>query len=176
MEKEPGKVHSYNNDAVALLSGIFPKVVGKQMDEYLRAKLFRPLKVEDWTWNRDESGTTVAYAELEMTARDLARIGRFVSRGGRAFRTPLLAEKWIDALGRPATDVRPDQGLLWRLILDGDEVLGVYHTGWLGQWIVVMPQERLVAVRLRRFEDQRETQETKYEFGRFLTLLRATLR
>ncbi|MHC4931023.1 MAG: serine hydrolase domain-containing protein [Planctomycetota bacterium] len=171
---EPGTQHAYNNDAVALLAGVFPKTVGKQLDEYVGRRLFRPLGIRDWEWGRDGEGTTCAYAELRLGARDLARIGMLVANGGRVGSRKILSQEWLTRLARPATPLKPDQGLLWRLFLDGRK--GVYHTGWLGQWLIVCPSEKLVAVRLRRFEDQSETDRREYEFGKFARLLRSAVR
>jgi CubicO group peptidase (beta-lactamase class C family) len=175
VDVEPGTVHSYNNVAVAILSGIFPRVVKMQADEYIARKILKRLRIKEWSWNRDAAGTTVGYAELIIGARDLARIGKFVADRGMVGGKPVIAESRLREFSSPATDLVKDQGLLWRLILDEKtgKSLGVYHTGWLGQWIVVMPESKLIGVRLRRFEDARENEIVEYEFGRFLTMLRA---
>jgi CubicO group peptidase (beta-lactamase class C family) len=175
---EPGTQHTYNNDAVALLGGIFPIASGKQADEYLAKRLFQPLGIKDWSWGRDGKGTACTYAELRLSARDLARIGKLVADRGRVGSRTVVSEEWLDKLAEPATRLKGDQGLLWRLLLDdkGKRAEGVYHTGWLGQWLIVYPSEKLVAVRLRRFEDQSETDRREYEFGKFVSLLRAAVR
>ena len=54
---------------------------GKQADDYLKEKLFDPLGLKDWTWHRDDAGNTITYAELRMTARDLARVGQWILEG-----------------------------------------------------------------------------------------------
>jgi CubicO group peptidase (beta-lactamase class C family) len=81
----------------------------------------------------------------------------------------VLAETSLDALSRPSIDAAPNQGLLWMLLRgdDGKSVEGVYHTGWLGQWIVVLPQSKTVAVRLRRWKDERDAERPEYQFGGF---------
>ncbi|MHC4222658.1 MAG: serine hydrolase domain-containing protein [Planctomycetota bacterium] len=170
---EPGTQYAYNNDAVALLGGIFPITSGEQADEYIARRLFKPLGIKDWSWGRDGKGTTCTYAELRLSARDLARIGRLVADRGRFGSRAVVSEEWLERLARPATPLKPDQGLLWRLILEGRK--GVYHTGWLGQWLIVYPSEKLVAVRLRRFEDQSENDRREYEFGKFASLLRSAV-
>jgi CubicO group peptidase (beta-lactamase class C family) len=45
----------------------------------------------------------------------------------------------------------------------GKEVVGYYHTGSLGQWVVVYPKTKTVGVRLRRRATAVEKPE--YEFG-----------
>ncbi|MHC4472381.1 MAG: serine hydrolase domain-containing protein, partial [Planctomycetota bacterium] len=172
----PGTVHSYNNDAVALLSGVLAKAAGRPVDAYLKAKLFVPIGIEDFKWDRDGAGNTFTYANLQMTARDLALVGQVVANGGKVGRKSLLGSKTISLFGSPATPLDEGQGLLWRLHLDEKgEVRAYYHTGWLGQHLLVYPREKLVAVRLRRWKNEREAEKPEFMLGSIRSLLDAAL-
>jgi CubicO group peptidase (beta-lactamase class C family) len=176
--EEPGSVYSYNNEAVALLSGVLAQAAGRPVDAYLKERLFAPLGVKAFTWDRDEADNTLTYANLMLTARDLARIGQLVVDGGRIGTKRLLSEDSIAALGAPDTSASNTQGLLWMLLRaeSGKDVVGYFHTGWLGQWIVVYPKERTVAVRLRRWKNEQDSEKPEYEFGGFVARVAAALR
>ena len=53
--------------------------------------------------------------------------------------------------------------------LIGGETVVQYHTGWLGQWLVVLPRSGIVGVRLRRAGTP---DKPELEFGGFLGALR----
>lgn len=147
---EPGSAWSYNNEAVALLSGILAKASGMPCDAYLQKRLFDPLGIVDAAWDRDGAGRTVTYAQLGLTARELALVGELVAERGTRGGRRVVAEKTLDLLAGQATPLSPVQGVLWFRVLEGETCVGVRHDGWLGQHLVVYPAEKLVGVRLRR--------------------------
>ena len=175
---EPGSVYAYNNEAVALLAGVLAQSAGRPVDDYLRERLFAPLGVKKWTWDRDGAGNTLTYANLALSARDLARIGQLVIDGGAVGTKRLASRDSIAALGAPSTPASDEQGLLWMLLRDesGAAVVGYFHTGWLGQWIVVYPKERTVAVRLRRWKNEQDAERPEFQFGGFARRVAAALR
>jgi len=167
LDEEPGTKFEYNNDAIALLSGVITKAAGAPADAYVKEKLFRPLGIEDFAWDRDEAGNTYTYANLQLTARGLARIGMLVADGGGK----LFPKTWIAKLGdKPGSKLSEDCGLVWWRL---KEPKGYYHTGYLGQCLVILPEEELVAVRLRAWDG---SEAPEREFGAFIPLLREALR
>ena len=165
LAKPPGEQWSYNNDAIMLLSGIIAQAAGKQADDYLKEKLFEPLGIKEWDWRRDGAGNAVTYADLRMTARDLARVGQWTLRD--------IGGTTVKLLGTPATHLDKAQGLVWRLRLDPKtgKVVGYFHTGWLGQFLVVCPERKLVGIRLRQLKNSPDLEKPEFEFGGFLSML-----
>jgi CubicO group peptidase (beta-lactamase class C family) len=147
------------------------------VDEYLKERLFTPLGVKKFTWDRDDAGNTYTYANLRLAARDLARIGQLVVDGGAAGPKRILAPESMAALSAAATPASETQGLLWMLLRDdaGKDVVGVYHTGWLGQWIVVYPKTKTVAVRLRRWKNGQDAEKPEFQFGGFAARVAAAM-
>ena len=134
--------------------GILTKVADKPVDAYLKKTLFGPLMIRDWNWDRDKAGHTITYAQLYMTARDLARLGKFT------------IDKPNSAFAKPGPEKH--RGLIWRLYQDPK---GHGHTGWLGQFLVVYPKHQLVGVRLRRVKNGTLFDNRAHEFGAFASLL-----
>ncbi len=166
LAKPPGGEWSYNNDAIMLLSGVIAQAAGKQADDYLKEKLFDPLGIKDWTWQRDDAGNAITYAQLRMTARDLARVGQWIL-GGAGGPT-------IKLLGTPATPLSKAQGLVWFLRLDPKgKVIGYGHDGDLGQFLAIYPERKMVAVRLRQWKDSPDRGKPVYAFGAFHSLVEA---
>ena len=110
--EEPGASFSYNNRATQLLSIVIAEAAGKQVDEYLAERLFRPLGIRGWQWARDEGKNAQTYYGLALEARDLARIGQLLVDGGVWRGRPLLSRESIGKISTPS-ERNPLYGLLW---------------------------------------------------------------
>jgi CubicO group peptidase (beta-lactamase class C family) len=166
LQDEPGTVMRYNNNATNLLAGVVGRAAGKPVDEFLRDDLFATLGITDFHWMRDPAGNPHGMAGLRIHARDLARLGQLALEGGVWEGRRLIDATWFEESfrdgapgveGRDMLEGRSHQvGLIWFLLRDdleeaGDargEIVGVMHSGDLGQWLVVYPEERLVGVRM----------------------------
>lgn len=71
----PGTRFSYSNEATQLLSGIIAQASGKNAEEYVRERIFTPLGITHYEWKRDRSGGVQTYYGLQLTARDMAKVG-----------------------------------------------------------------------------------------------------
>ena len=149
---EPGTEFSYNNEATQLLAGVVRSAAGKPLDDFVGERLLAPLGIDTWSWDRDPSGTPLAYTGLRITARGLAIIGQMVLDGGRFDGKSIVDGGFIDRALRPNQALNPGYGLLWwlRPSPDGAQVLDANANGWLGQYLVVCPRSGRVAVRQRR--------------------------
>lgn len=179
VDHAPGTRHEYNNEAVALLGGIVRRSVGWPLDQVVKERILEPCGVSHFSWDRDEAGNALAYANLAMTARDLARVGVMLANEGKGLGAGrALAPASVKRLAAPTTSLRKDQALLW--MLSGEEKSksgqALFHTGWLGQWFVVHPKSNLVAVRLRRWKDDDGAARREYEAGGFGSRVAALVR
>ena len=175
---EPGKNFSYSNEAVALIPGIVLAASGMPLDIYLRDRLFKPMGILDYKWDRDAAGNALAFGGLWLLPRDLAKIGQLILASGQWEGKQLIPAAWVRASTSPARANIPDYGLLCRLYPgrkdSSDALAGFGADGWLGQYLVVYPGQHLVAVRMHAVEsgnDERENQ--KYGFPSFRELVSA---
>ena len=165
----PGTKFEYNNKAVNLLAGIVEKVSGKKLDEFMRDEIFAPLGIREFDWMRDQAGNPHAMAGLALYPRDLAKLGQLVLNKGEWRGQRLIDERWFEESFRPL-DLMPDHGLLWWLLRDSEgNVIGYWAQGFLGQYLVIYPEKRLVGVRMIAYFDGYDPQ--KHTFGRFPQLL-----
>ena len=177
LAEAPGRSFSYSNEAVALLAGVVSAAAGKPLDAYLQEKLFTPMGILGCDWDRDPAGNPMAYGGLWMLPRDLARIGLLMLDSGRWKGGQLLSESWVRSATSPARGDITSYGLLWWLNGGQDFAAGFSGGGWLGQYVVVYPKSRLVAVRLHGVEAGNDADEQRaYGFEGFskqvLTLVR----
>lgn len=164
IDADPGTVFAYNNKAVFLFDPIIQRLTGKPLDAYLRETLLRPLGIPDdertdnrngpvtleGGWWRDSVGTPYAAGGLHLRAGDLAKIGQLILDRGMWRGQRVISEEWIKTMTSPGQAIRPDFGLLCRLWLDEDDktLLGVWHDGWMGQYLIVLPEKEIVIARV----------------------------
>jgi CubicO group peptidase (beta-lactamase class C family) len=156
--REPGTAYFYNNSATNLVAGIVGRAAGQPLDEFLRDDLFARLGITDFNWVRDAAGNPHGMSGLQILPADLAKLGQLVLDGGRYGDEQLIAADVIAEGMRAGSSLSSDTGLLWWLIHErapdasrpaaDAPVIGYYAAGFLGQFLVIYPEERLVAVRM----------------------------
>lgn len=146
-----GEKFAYNNNAVDMLAVVARRAMpqGMLLDDQLQAGLFGPLDIAGAYWMKDGRGDPRASGELVIRAHDLLKIGRLVLDRGVYDAERLLSEAWIDTMLEPGP--MKGCGLLWWLDRrEGESEVAAYVAdGYLGQYIVVVPEFRAVAVRMR---------------------------
>lgn len=157
-----GQAFRYSSGDSNLLAAALKSMVGPQRyADYPWTALFEPLGIRHAVWESDASGTFVASSYAYLTARDLARVGLLMARGGRWNDRQLLPEDWVAFNLKPFAGYKAQQdeavpGGHWWLNrpVDGapspwpdappDTFAALGH--W-GQALYVMPSEKLVIVR-----------------------------
>jgi len=160
LRTEVGSTFEYNNQVADFLSVVakraMPKGQAVRFDDYLQLTLFRSLGVIGAAWiKKDVSGDPFAAGELMMRPIDLAKIGQLVLDEGMWQGKRLLSKEWITEMVAQGSPHKESYGLLWwrRGKRNPDKSLqavwGYEANGYLGQYILVVPEKRLVAVRMR---------------------------
>lgn len=168
----PGTDFVYNNTATNLLTDIVKKLSGKSVEVYLTEKIFTPLDIHDIVWKKDPSGNAYGTSGLCMHPQDLLKIGMLLLNEGKWNGKQLISPKWLKESLKPSQPFNPHCGLLWWIREDVHGILGYAAQGYMGQYLVVIPQSKLVAVRLvdaRDFGDVMD--DSPYVFMNFANLL-----
>lgn len=154
----PGTSQLYSSGTSAIVSRVVGDVVGRgaAYRRFLDERLFAPLGMSSAVPRFDESGNWMASSFCFCTARDFARFGQLYLQGGEFAGEQLLSEQWVRTAAIETG--RDERGRIhtchwWRF---GDNPWGAFHaSGWMGQYIVVVPALDLVVVRLGRTESDR---------------------
>ncbi len=114
MDFEPGAKWDYNNTGLALLSPVFQKATGKQIDDVLKERVFLPIGMtsDDWTWEHRE-GLALPYSGCHTTARSLGRMGLMVLHHGEWNGKPIVPAAWLKESIGASQDLNPTYGYLW---------------------------------------------------------------
>jgi len=156
--EEPGKTFRYLSGNTQLLGFVLQKATGKTLSDYASEQLWQPMGAEHpaW-WSLDsDNGMEKAYCCFNANARDFARLGKLYLDSGRWNGKQLVPEDFalnsvrstelLDVDGKP----NKTYGYSWWLIEDYKGHRVFYARGILGQYILVVPDEELIVVRLGR--------------------------
>ncbi|MXI46597.1 serine hydrolase [Pseudomonas moraviensis] len=164
----PGQAFRYSSGDSNLLAAALKTMVGPaRYADYPWTALFEPLGIRHAVWESDASGTFVASSYAYLTARDLARVGLLMARGGRWNDRQLLPEDWVAFNLKPFAGYKAQQdeavpGGHWWLNRPVDGATSPWPDappdtfaalGHWGQALYVMPSQKLVIV---RYADDRD--------------------
>jgi CubicO group peptidase (beta-lactamase class C family) len=162
---EPGKEFIYLSGNTELLSLILSKATGKTISEYASEKLWKPLGAKNSAfWSLDhENGEEKAYCCFNSNAPDFARIGQLYLDSGKWNGQQLISAQYVVNSTTPANllsngEKNEAYGYAWWVIPDYKGHRIFYARGILGQYIVCIPDKKMVVVRLgsKRKVDKRD--------------------
>ncbi len=157
---DPGKAYDYMSCNTQLLGLVLRKATGTKISHYATEKLWTPMQASHdarWSLGR-KRGIEKAYCCLYSNARDFARIGKLYLDSGRWNGRQLVPEEYVLASLRPAPLLDKGQpnkiyGYHWWLDnIDGHPIF--YARGILGQYVIALPEEDLIIVRLGKKRHQ----------------------
>jgi CubicO group peptidase (beta-lactamase class C family) len=95
-QSEPGTVCRYSSGDTQALGALVTRATGRPLSEYMQEKLCEPLGMESPAyWIVDSAGTEMAFAGLNMTARDFARLGELYRNGGLWQGKQIIPTQWV---------------------------------------------------------------------------------
>lgn len=152
----PGKEFIYKSGNTQLLGMAVERATGMPLSRYAEIKLWKKLNAEHPAfWSMDNSkGMEKAYCCFYATARDFARIGQLMLQQGNWKGEQLLDSGFVAECRTPAAlripdnsdNVRYSMRSWWLLQYKGSHYF--YARGILGQYILVLPEQRAVVVRI----------------------------
>lgn len=96
-ENEPGTVCRYNSADTQVLGHMLIAATGRTLTDYMQEKLCDPLGMESpGKWLLDATGVELAFAGLNLTARDYAKLGELFRRKGDWNGTQIVPAQWVE--------------------------------------------------------------------------------
>jgi CubicO group peptidase (beta-lactamase class C family) len=160
----PGSAWNYNDSNYIILSHLIRNAAGGRASDVMRLahqELFGPLGMRHVTIEFDASGNPEGSSQMLASARDWARFGTLYLNDGVVGAKRILPEGWVkySASATPNAWVGMGAGFWTNL---GDSLGANYRAehGWprdaffakgtIGQYVIIIPSEKLVIVRLGR--------------------------
>lgn len=151
---EPGKEFHYQSGCSQLLGFIIEKATGKHIAEYASEKLWKPLNaMHSAEWSLDKKdGTEKAYCCFYSNTRDFARIGSLYLHKGNWHGNQIIDSNYVmeSVTAAPLDDNGKSNKVYgyhwWIGDYSGKHIF--YCRGILGQYVVAIPDENIIFVRL----------------------------
>lgn len=150
ISEKPGQSFKYLSGATQLLAMCVEKATGKYLSEYVSEHFWKPMGAENealWQLDHDQDGIEKAYCCIASNARDFARFGKLYLNNGNWNGKPILDSAFVKKCITPRFVESPEYGYGWWL----HQFLGkdlYYMRGHLGQFVIVIPEDDLIIVRL----------------------------
>lgn len=93
---KPGATFNYNSLNTYMLSAIINRVSGTTLTEYLKNRLFKPLGIENYHFEKSNSSVEKGGWGLYIVPEDFAKIGQMVLNRGLWDGQRIVSEEWIN--------------------------------------------------------------------------------
>jgi CubicO group peptidase (beta-lactamase class C family) len=154
--RDPGTGFDYSNMTTHLLGIIVARACDTDLKSYAQEHLFSPMGAGVGFWLQGWEGYYIGFADLEITARDMAKFGQLYLDGGQFEGVQVVPAEWVHDSLQPYTEDAwyyrvgrnwkdSAYGYQWWSIRAGDHR---YNLAWGhgGQQIVVLDEMDLVVV------------------------------
>jgi CubicO group peptidase (beta-lactamase class C family) len=147
----PGQTYVYNTGGSHVLGVMVAKAAGMPLEAYAEEALFGPLGIEPGNWMRSPQGEVSAGSGLELTARDMLKLGYLYLRGGAWEGEQLLTSEYAEAAttwqsAGDSTGAWAGYGYQWWITATDAGYPAFFALGYGGQHIFVVPALDLVVV------------------------------
>ena len=158
----PGKIFRYQSGNTQLLAYVIESATGKDLTKYAEEKIWRKIGLEhDLFWSLDkEDGDEKAFCCIYATARDYAKLGLLLLNKGIHNNEQIIPEWYYNEMVSPQNLMTLDgisnyrYGLhIWTYLDPKGKVN--YCRGMRGQYIITIPKEKIVIVRLGAKSEKR---------------------
>lgn len=146
---KPGTAYKYLSGDTQLLAMCIEKATKMSLADYVSESFWKPMGAENEAlWQTDhEGGIVKAYCCIASNARDFARFGKLYKQNGKWNGTQLLDSTFVAKSTKPRFENSPEYGYGWWLS-DYKNKKIFYMRGHLGQYVIVIPEDDLIIVRL----------------------------
>jgi len=146
---EPGKVYKYLSGNTQLLTMCIEKATGESLADYVSKNFWQPMGAENEAlWQTDrKDGIVKGYCCIASNARDFARFGKLYKQFGKWNGQQILDSAFVAQSITPRFAESPEYGYgFWLSDYQNKNIF--YMRGHLGQFVIVVPEDDLIIVRL----------------------------
>ena len=150
----PGSTFSYANVSTMIVGKWIKESTGEQFSNHINRCLFDALKITDWRIGKDGERNEVVAGGITILAQDLFKVGIMLIQNGTYQGQELFTPDEVKTLREDKLADKNGYGLgfwLW-----GRDIY--YAEGYLGQFLIMVPKENLVVLRMRNRDFMRGTE------------------
>lgn len=169
--EKPGEKFKYLSGNTELLAMVIEKATRKTLSNYLSESFWQPMGMQSnalWQIDSQESGMEKAYCCIASNARDFARFGKLFLQHGNWEGKQLLHPSFVRKMINPRFEEASYYGYgLWLSNYKDKSIF--YMRGVLGQYVIVIPEDNLIIVRLgQKLLKRKEGEKHSPDFYRYI--------
>ncbi len=156
----PGQEFTYNGGGFIVLGKILENASQMSLEEFANDFLFRPLGIDSASWYQFNNGDYATDGSLNITPRDMLKLGILYLHNGNWKNRQIIAEDWvnkskipynnnvnIDFRGKGSGETGYSYSWWTTEYADSNKKFNLFGAGgWGGQEIIVLPEESIVVV------------------------------
>lgn len=152
--QQPAQRFAYSSGDTQLLAMILEKATGQKLSDFLSEHFWKPLGCENQAfWQLDtEEGIEKAYCCIASNARDFARLGKLYKQNGKWNAQQLIDSAFVSLSTQARFKGSPYGYGFWLSDYLNKHIF--YMRGHLGQFVIVIPEDDLIIVRLGHLKDK----------------------
>lgn len=152
MAVEAGKEFLYCSGCSHVLSAIVGEAVGEPVLRFAEKNLFQPLGITNLRWETDRKGIAIGGWGLNITPRDMAKLGYLFLNQGAWDGKQIVSSRWVQAATTRHidTDGELGYGYQWWIYPTHNAYTAL---GRYGQTIFVAPDLNLIVVTTAQIEE-----------------------
>ena len=147
--KTPGKEFEYLSGSTQLLGMVIQKATGKQLADYLSESFWQPMGAANdalWQLDDDDDKLAKAFCCISSNARDFARFGKLYKDHGEWNGEKILDSTFVATATRSRFSGQPYGYGFWISDYKNKHIFAM--RGILGQYVITIPEDNLIVVRL----------------------------
>ena len=155
--KEPGEIFEYNNVNTALLGPVIEKIYNASPHEVLKKEILNPLEITEYGLWKDHSLNDITFHGIDLAPLDFIKFGQLYAQKGSWEGKQLVNKAFMEQSMQP---ISAGPGELYgmhtsiRKMSENKRLL--VKEGFNGQYLFVIPEENLVAVKFTKYLHNRE--------------------
>lgn len=167
-KQKPGERFEYQSGSTQLLGFAVRKAVNQTLSSYLSEKFWIPMGMEqNAEWSVDESGMEKTYCCIHSNSRDFAKLGQLFLDDGKVGNEQVLNLEFIEKMRTPTEKSDEIYGMgFW--INNDNPVKHYYFLGLQGQYIIMIPEHKMVIVRTGSYNNLPKTDRGRPDQVKFL--------
>ncbi len=146
----PGESYKYLSGNTQLLAMVLEKATNKELESYLQESFWNPMGAEQsalWQVDDEKNRLVKSYCCIASNARDFARFGKLYKDFGKWNRQQLIDSNFVAKSIQPRFVDSPEYGYgFWLSDYLNKEIFVM--RGILGQYVITIPEDDLIIVRL----------------------------
>ena len=155
--KKPGEIFEYNNVNTALLGPVIEKIYNASPHEVLKKEILNPLEITEYGLWKDHALNDITFHGIDLAPLDFIKFGQLYAQKCSWKGKQLVNKAFMEQSMQPISEGPGElYGMHTSIRKMSENKRLLVKEGFNGQYLFVIPEENLVAVKFTKYLHNRE--------------------